>query len=539
MSSPNTQPPPPSDQAEPYGLRSLWSPYLKSPLRNYPCRWEGEIGELIVFGEIPKEINGTFYRIMADPFYEAEPDVPIEGDGNVSAFRIHNGRVEMKVKYVDTERLRLERAAGKRLFGLYRNPFSHHPCVQAAIDSTANTNLVFWAGKLLALKESALPYYLEPNTLETLGYDAFGSPSGAKTFSAHPKSDPYTNELVVYGYEARGLNTLDIVIYSIDEYGKHSDVQWIKSPWISFIHDCAITENFIILNVWPFEARSTERLKAGKQPHWVWNKNRPAAFIVAPRRPARAVAPGWEPSEHRIYEWDTCVAMHTSSAWEERTVDGKVKLFMESSRVMYNMLPFCEPSAEEVEEIGVSPNPHQEFHADYARWEFDLSQPTGTRIADPHIVLDVASEFPRMDERFMTRNFNWAVTPVILPGTEGVVVPPHLNGLAMIETKTGSTRYFNPGEGCHMPEPVFIPRSEDSPEGDGWVMAMVQRMAENISELVLLDTKTFETPTAVIRLPFQLTNQIHGNWVEGSKIGAYQSLVREIKKLNTPQPNID
>jgi carotenoid cleavage dioxygenase len=32
-----------------------------------PCRMEGEVQALEVHGDIPKEIDGTFYRVMPDP----------------------------------------------------------------------------------------------------------------------------------------------------------------------------------------------------------------------------------------------------------------------------------------------------------------------------------------------------------------------------------------------------------------------------------------------------------------------------------------
>ena len=32
-----------------------------------PCRLEGEIRALEVHGEIPNDIDGTFYRVMPDP----------------------------------------------------------------------------------------------------------------------------------------------------------------------------------------------------------------------------------------------------------------------------------------------------------------------------------------------------------------------------------------------------------------------------------------------------------------------------------------
>jgi len=43
---------------------------------NAPSRFEGEVFDLEVFGEIPKAINGTFYRIQPDhrfpPMYEED-----------------------------------------------------------------------------------------------------------------------------------------------------------------------------------------------------------------------------------------------------------------------------------------------------------------------------------------------------------------------------------------------------------------------------------------------------------------------------------
>src|SRR5690606_23417143 len=110
-----------------FGLPSRLSHAL-SPFENgVASRFEGEVADLAVYGTIPPQLDGTFYRIMVDPFYPLqEGNPPIEGDGNICALRIKDGHVDMKVRYVDTERLRLERQANKRLFGLYRNPFSHH-----------------------------------------------------------------------------------------------------------------------------------------------------------------------------------------------------------------------------------------------------------------------------------------------------------------------------------------------------------------------------------------------------------------------------
>ena len=502
--------------AETNGYSSKWSPALSVPWASVPGRIESELADIMVYGEIPKEIDGTFYRIMADPFYPPPPEnsIPIEGDGHVSAFRICNGQVEMKTKYVDTERLVLERKANRRLFGLYRNPFTHHPCVRAAVDSTANTNMVYWAGRLLALKEVALPYEVDPNTLDTIKYDPFAGQVAAKTFTAHPKVDPFTDELVVFGYEAKGLTTLDVVNYALNRNGEKQNEQWIKLPYCAMAHDCAITPNFIILVLWPFEAE-LERLKAGKH-HWAWNPDRPATFIVTPRRPEKYLPRGWREGESREYQWENCIALHTAGAWEEK--EGGV-LYMESSRVFDNELPFFAPA-----EGAMPPSTGK---ADFVRWKFDLSEPSGSLIPEPQVILDVASEFPRIDERFMTKPYSHVFLDVVL-GAQGPGVIPSLNSIAMVNTKTEKTVFYNPGENCHVEEPVFIPRQKDASEGDGWVLAMVERKSINRSDLVLLDTRDFSRPTALIQLPYRIRGQIHGNWVPSELLGERRSLVRDL-----------
>lgn len=500
-----------------YGLASRWPIAHDLAGSTMPCRLEGEIGDLVVLGDIPKEIDGTFYRIMCDPFVPPDPNnVPIDGDGNVSAFRIRDGRVDMKMRYIETERYKLERKANRALFGLYRNPFTHHPCVRAAVDSTANTNLVLWANHLLALKEGALPYSLDPNTLDTLAYDPFGDQVEAKTFTAHPKVDPLTDELVVFGYEAKGLATRDIVIYALDRNGEKRDEQWIQSPWCALIHDCAITPNWIILVLWPFEA-NIARMKAGKH-HWAYDYSLAATFIAVPRRKTTKLPEGWKEGEYRVYEWKNCMPIHTAGAWE--TDDGKI--YLETSRVHDNAFPFFPP------DDGRQPPPNTK--ADFVRWEIDLSQPSGSKVSDPFVVLDLPSEFPRIDERFMTKKYHYVLLNAFLPEkSDGAKNLFHgLNALAMHDNKTGTTRFFYAGDDSLVQEPIFIPRFHDAPEADGWVIAMVERRIANRNDLVILDTREFEKPIAIVQLPFHVKTQVHGNWVDAKELGEWKKLARDV-----------
>jgi len=81
---------------------SLWpaSPWFTGI--NAPCRVEADINDLEVVGTIPAEIDGAFYRVAADHQFPPRfaNDIPFNGDGMVSMFRFHQGRVDLKSRYV-------------------------------------------------------------------------------------------------------------------------------------------------------------------------------------------------------------------------------------------------------------------------------------------------------------------------------------------------------------------------------------------------------------------------------------------------------
>ncbi|WP_164170663.1 carotenoid oxygenase family protein, partial [Stenotrophomonas maltophilia] len=62
------------------------------------------------------------------------------------------------------------------------------------------------------------------------------------------------------------------------------------------------------------------------------------------------------------------------------------------------------------------------------------------------------------------------------------------NGLGQLDlAKDTLVKYF-PGRTHFVQEPVFIPRSEEAAEGDGYVMALVNNLSSMLSELHIVDT---------------------------------------------------
>ncbi|MGH8259246.1 MAG: carotenoid oxygenase family protein, partial [Steroidobacteraceae bacterium] len=173
-----------------------------------PARFDAEIFDCEVRGAIPVDLRGAFYRLHADWLYPPRfrDDASLAADGYISAFRFRDGAVDYRGRYVRTDRFERQRAARRQLYGYYRNPYTDDREVRNLEDpgerTTSNTTPVILAGRLYATKEDGLPYRIDPNTLETLGREDFGGEWRSQTFTAHPKLDPATGELIAFGYEA-------------------------------------------------------------------------------------------------------------------------------------------------------------------------------------------------------------------------------------------------------------------------------------------------------------------------------------------------
>jgi carotenoid cleavage dioxygenase len=126
--------------------------------------------------------------------------------------------------------------------GKYRNKYTD--AVSFKIRTTSNTNIVLFRGKLLACKEDAPPYAMDPITLETDGLYDFDGQLPSCTFTAHPKMDPILKEFVCFGYEAKGDGTPDVCYFSFDHLGKLCEEVWMIAPVCAMIHDFAVTENW-------------------------------------------------------------------------------------------------------------------------------------------------------------------------------------------------------------------------------------------------------------------------------------------------------
>lgn len=472
-----------------------------------PGRFEGEVRDLeVVQGEVPADLNGAFYRVGPDPQYPPllGNDIPLNGDGMISVFHFEDGRVDFRTRWVRTPKFLAERAAGRALFGAYRNPFTDDPSVCGLSRGTANTNVLWHGGRMLALKEDSHPVEIDPITLETIGpWDYDGALTSA-TATAHPKVDAATGTLVFFGYAARGETTPDIAYYEADANGHIVFERWLQAPYSSMVHDFAVTENHIVFPIVPLVS-DLQRLKDGF-PHFAWDPSKPVYLGVLPRRDPDAPV--------RWFVGDPRFASHTMNAFEE---DGRIHLDMSvGDSVVFPFFP----------EINGAPFDPEAAIPYLSRWTLDTTKPTDdftqTRLSD------VAGEFPRINEYYATRDYRFGYLSM-QSGVPDPTMPGSFTGMRFdligrVDHRSGALATHYVGDASATQEPMFVPRTGATSEGEGYVIAVVNRYASMRSDLLVLDAENVDgEPVATLALPLRLRNGLHGTWLTGEQLAGHEA----------------
>jgi len=469
-----------------------------------PSGVEAEVRNLpVIEGEIPADLDGVFYRVAPDPQLPplAGDDIWFNGDGMVTAIDFRKGEVGLRQRWVRTEKFVLERAAGKALFGAYRNPLTDLPSVKGKVRSTANTNIVVHAGRLLALKEDSRPSAMDPTTLETLGEWNFGGNLISETFTAHPKVDPDTGEMLAFGYAAKGLLTRDMAFYVINPQGEITREVWFELPYYCMMHDFGITADYVVFHVVPIVG-SWERLKQGK-PHFGFDRRLPIYLGVLPRKGGAG--------DLRWFTGPNLFASHVMNAYNEGT-----RVYFDTPTAKGNMFPFFP-------DVEGAPFDPEGAHARVTRWSVDMGgesdQIRMTRLSE------LVGEFPRIDDRYAGKKYSHGFL-LVQDSTKPVDLPDirsasgfMMNTLAHLNLDTGETDRFWIGPTSSMQEPAFIPRPGSKAEADGYLVLIENRLAEMGSRLLLFRAdRVADGPIVRVALPFRLRVGLHGNWVPRDKL---------------------
>jgi carotenoid cleavage dioxygenase len=152
-------------------------------------------------------------------------------------------------------------------------------------------------------------------------------------------------------------------------------------------------------------------------------------------------------------------------------------------------------------------SPGKPANARLSRWTFDLAG--NSNAIKREYIDDLAGEFPRLDERRAGLPYRHGY---FAGGTkaDGRV---YFDCIAHIDHKTGKKSVFELPRGDATAEPVFVPRSTDAAEGDGWLVTVIYRGAEDRSDFTVFDASDVaKGPVGIAQLPRRVPFGFHGNW---------------------------
>ncbi len=450
-----------------------------------PIQMECDAPDIVVHGEIPKELCGALYRIGPNPQFAPRDDYHwFAGDGMLHGFQIDSGRVAYKNRWVRTTNWKMENEAGESLF-CPMNPMKNDPRVaNVKTNGTANTNVIWHGGKLLALVESHPPFEINPDTLESIGPWTFHEKlTGPMT--AHPKIDPETGEMLFFAYNADRQASNLMAFHVADREGKLLRSEFFEAPYPAMVHDFITTRDHVIFPIMPLTGCIERAMSGG--PFYAWDPTKLSYIGVMPRNGSV--------TEIRWFEGDPAYVFHPMNAYSE-----KDKIICDVCQ--YEEAPLF-PHADES-----APDPDKS-RARLTRWTFDLGANTNTYKTER--LDETVSEFPRLDERrtgLAYRHGYFACS--VNGGASG----NRYNGIGHIDHQKNSVKTFEMEENFAVSEPVFVARSPESAEGEGFLLTPVYDANIDKSFLMILDAENIEKgPLAKAMLDHRVPFGFHGNWL--------------------------
>lgn len=434
---------------------------------NAPVFHEAEIDRLEVTGTIPTDLEGIYLRNGPNPMFRPITyHYPLEGDGMLHAVYFEAGRVRYRNRWIRTQGLVYEMAAGKALPELrFRN--------------YANTNIVSHAGRLLALYEIGLPYQITPE-LDTIGeWDFQGAI--AQSMTAHPRFDPQTGELHFYRYS---LFTPPFLTYYVaNAAGEVVRSLPINLPQPALLHDMAMTETYAIFFQCPLVFDLQQAMQCGMP--FVWRSQQPTRIGLINRRDVQQ-APIWIETEP-FWMW------HFMNAFEA------------NGAITIDFVYYPEIQLDSTLEALLSHRPS------FQRMLIDLDTKTVKR----QILDDRPLEFPVFDHQQTGQSYRFGYlshTSFQIAVQKGI--PNYFPELIQYDVVHQTSKVHRFGAGRYGGEAVIVPKSNRASESDCYVMTWVFDENRQSSDLVILDAAHFDQePIAKIHLPIRVPMGAHGNWV--------------------------
>ncbi len=459
--------------------------YLQSIFE--PIDFEYDIDDLEVIGQIPSELDGALYKIGANPQFVYSSNYHLwDGDGMVHKLDFNNGTINYSNRYTQTQKFIMEQEAGHAIYAGFRDKVDKLQQIQTGLmPDTVNINVIHHANKLLALNEGNDIYQIDKD-LATLNKFKFNDELTGMT--AHPRICPETSDLIMYSYLSRDIISNNMIKYFVaNNKGEITHKENIQVPYKSLMHDFAIADDFVIFPVFPLTCNIGRLFTGGNI--FEWEPQRGCYFGIMPRF-------GTSDDCIWIHQNDPGLAIHIVSAYK----DGDLVIM---DAVYSDDIPN--------DADGFTPDKEDIFPAYLTRWIFDIKNKS---IISKTRLDDVSCEFPKIDERYTGKKYNHIyVASTLHSKWHG----HEFNAITHYDIQKGTKQVHDFGKDVLCLEPIFVPKSKTSDEGDGFLLTFVYNKLLNKSELAILDANNVDKePLAIVKVPHRVPFTFHGTFVASS-----------------------
>lgn len=536
---------------------------------------EYEIDE--IDGHVPDDIVGTLYRNGPGKFGRGNERVQHVLDADALVYSItfpkpkslsnDNDKTSpsarkftFRSRFVETKAFMEEREADKFLFrstfgtgptalfddrpknGLNSDPIE--PSVLSKVfggaflalnvKNPANTQVIAFGGKLLALFEAGLPYALDPETLETFGEDTMGgalkpglavklgpagslldiaSPSflGGDAHTAHPNVCSNTGNLVGWSWAQMPLKKsmqITITEWSPEGFTKIKSKTFELPGCELAPHDTALTENYVMLKA--------NALTMNTIPFLLGLKG-PAASLAMD---GRANVTSWifpRPTSKTQFEpfpvsVPPCFSIHFSHAYEDDNT-GNLIIFFSGW-----------PESDSKDFLGAwggfAPDFRKIPPTFLWRLEIDVKRRACVSLDIAPGTANVCVEHVLVNPKFNVRKAHYVYG--VASNLIGDSTPPC--GYVRMEVENGRPYLLKEGEynkdvdayffgtRYYATEPIIVPKKTDGQERAVYLLGVVQDMARNKAFLAIFDCEKDlkDGPVAKLWFKSMVPHGLHG-----------------------------
>jgi all-trans-8'-apo-beta-carotenal 15,15'-oxygenase len=488
-----------------------------------------------ITGELPAELQGTLLRNGPGLFEIGDPPVavpqPFDGDGMVAALAFPGGGAPpfFANRFVRTaaflEEQRASRMIHRGAFSVgapagagFFNPFD------LTVKQVANTGVVRWAGRTLALYEADVPYELAGHDLRTVGRsDAGGALAGAAVVAAHYRvavAADGARRLCAFSSQVAGADNA-VTVYEVDEVGArvHETKATLPGAAFAFLHDFAVTERFYVflenpvsMSFWDLATGYALGRKCLAE-CLKFDASRPARVHLVPRpgRPGAPPAGGGPAAGLRSFDLPAPVfSFHHANAFD--APDGRVIL---DTVALPQGMDFSV-------NLKTGASYFQDDVGRGALTRVTVAPGSGAVTSAPLLASGRSVEFPTVAPRAVGREHRHTYMVCARAGSPAAWGPPHgvvkatvppaaAAGAGAGAAAAADELVWLPGPDRWAGEPIFVPRPRGAAEDDGWVLTLVVDAAARKSDLVVLDARDMRE-VASVRLPCLLPAGLHGSF---------------------------